>query len=74
MLRPQFMTIDSRRRRLSPQVARPSPGWLPLAMLLLLGTLWGASFSISKIAIQAGVTPLGYAFWQSFGPRRRCSF
>jgi drug/metabolite transporter (DMT)-like permease len=62
------MTIDSRRRRLSPQVARPSPGWLPLAMLLLLGTLWGASFSISKIAIQAGVTPLGYAFWQSFGP------
>ena len=49
-------------------VPRSAAGWLPLAFLLLLGTLWGASFSISKIAIQAGVTPLGYAFWQSFGP------
>lgn len=47
---------------------RPSIGWLPVVLLLLLGTLWGASFSTSKIAIENGVTPLGYAVWQCLGP------
>lgn len=46
----------------------PAVGWLPLVLLLLLGTLWGASFSTSKIAIEGGVTPLGYALWQCLGP------
>ena len=48
--------------------AKPAVGWLPLAMLLLLGTLWGVTFSTSKIAINGGVTPLGYAVWQCLGP------
>lgn len=45
-----------------------TPRWLPLAMLLLLGNLWGGAFSLSKLAIEGGVPPLGYAFWQSLAP------
>jgi drug/metabolite transporter (DMT)-like permease len=47
---------------------KPALGWLPVVLLLLLGTLWGASFSTSKIAISGGVKPLGYAVWQCLGP------
>ena len=36
-------------------------------ILFLLGALWGGSFTLSKIATQAGVPPLGYAFWQVGG-------
>ena len=44
------------------------PRWLPAALLLILGSLWGLSFSLSKLAISNGVHPLGYALWQSAGP------
>jgi drug/metabolite transporter (DMT)-like permease len=51
------------------EVLRPGgAGWLPLVMLLVLGTLWGGTFTLSKVAIDGGVPPLGYAFWQAFGP------
>lgn len=40
---------------------------LPLAILVVLSMLWGATFSISKVAIEAGVAPLGYALWQVIG-------
>lgn len=41
--------------------------WLAVGQILVVGTLWGTSFSLSKFAIGAGVPPLGYAFWQCFG-------
>lgn len=41
--------------------------WLPFALLLVLGTLWGSTFSISKLAMEAGTPPLGYGFWQASG-------
>jgi drug/metabolite transporter (DMT)-like permease len=37
-------------------------------LLLSLGFTWGTSFSIAKFAMESGITPLGYSFWQSFGP------
>lgn len=36
-------------------------------LLLLLGCLWGASFSIAKLAIGGGIPVLGYAAWQALG-------
>lgn len=39
---------------------------IPL-LLLLLGSLWGASFSIAKLAIEGGVPEFGYAAWQTCG-------
>ncbi len=36
-------------------------------MLLLYGVMAGAAFSISKIAMAAGVRPMGYTFWQIAG-------
>jgi drug/metabolite transporter (DMT)-like permease len=38
-----------------------------MALLICLGRLWGASFSISKIAMDEGIPPFGYAAWQSLG-------
>jgi drug/metabolite transporter (DMT)-like permease len=40
---------------------------LPLALLLLLGTLWGFAFSLVKTASVSGMPPLAYVFWQSLG-------
>lgn len=40
----------------------------PILLLLFLGFTWGTSFSIAKFAMESGITPLGYSFWQSFGP------
>ncbi len=40
---------------------------LPLAMLVGQGTIFGAMFSINKIATTSGIPFVGYAFWQSFG-------
>jgi drug/metabolite transporter (DMT)-like permease len=52
--------------------AEPSTGptynpWLAVLQLVTVGTLWGATFSIAKLAITNGVPPLGYGFWQSTG-------
>ncbi len=53
-----------------PSAAAPggTAWWLPLALLLGLGSLWGLTFSLSKLAIGNGVHPLGYAIWQTAGP------
>lgn len=40
----------------------------PILLLISLGFTWGTSFSIAKFAMESGITPLGYSFWQSFGP------
>lgn len=39
-----------------------------LALLLLLGFIWGSGYTLAKFAMTNGVPPLGYAFWQSLGP------
>jgi len=36
-------------------------------LLMLLGFLWGTSFPVAKYVMDAGVPPLHYAFYQSFG-------
>ena len=40
---------------------------LPLLMLLVLGGLWGLSFSLSKLAVTGGIHPTAYVWWQSTG-------
>ena len=40
----------------------------PLILLISLGCAWGTSFSIARFALQSGITPLGYLFWQTLGP------
>lgn len=39
-----------------------------LFILALLGFDWGTGFSIARFATTNGVSPMGYSFWQSFGP------
>lgn len=39
----------------------------PASLLLLYGALAGATFTLAKIALAAGVRPLGYAAWQTAG-------
>lgn len=41
---------------------------ISLSLLLLLGFIWGTGYSIARFAMTNGVSPLGYGFWQSFGP------
>ena len=71
--RPEHYTGTTfRRDELAVPPQTPSyPGhriaWLPIALLLLLGTLWGSTFSISKLAMEQGTPPLGYGFWQAAG-------
>jgi drug/metabolite transporter (DMT)-like permease len=40
---------------------------LDYMMLLGAAVIYGAMFSVNKIAAKAGVPPLAYSFWQSFG-------
>ncbi|KTD51257.1 DMT family transporter [Legionella quateirensis] len=39
-----------------------------LLLLIVLGFIWGSGYSLAKFAMTNGVSPLGYAFWQSLGP------
>ena len=44
----------------------PSPnpsGLLPVALLFLIGALWGSFFVLIKVAITDGVRPVSYLFW-----------
>ncbi len=41
---------------------------MKLLWIILLGAIWGISFSIARFATTHGVSPLGYAMWQSLGP------
>jgi len=45
-----------------------TPPWRhPLLLLLLLGNLWGLSFSLSKLAVTGGIHPFAYIWMQSTG-------
>lgn len=39
-----------------------------LALLSMLGLLWGSGYVIANYCVRHGVHPLGYALWQSVGP------
>ncbi len=41
---------------------------LVLGLLLVLGTMWGGTVSLAKFVMTAGVSPIGYLFWQTLGP------
>ncbi len=41
---------------------------ISLILLILLGFIWGSGYTLAKFAVTHGVSPLGYAFWQSLGP------
>ena len=40
----------------------------PLFLLVLLGIDWASGYAIAGYVMRHGVSPYGYAFWQSFGP------
>jgi drug/metabolite transporter (DMT)-like permease len=47
--------------------SKPRPSWVGILGLLALGTLWGLSFPLAKIATSSGVSPVAYMFWQTAG-------
>lgn len=51
----------------SPEIAAPAPALLPLALLLLLGAIWGGTLSIAKLAAVHGVPPVAFVFWYALG-------
>lgn len=53
---------------MTPPAALPAGSrLLPVALLLLMGTLWGLGFSLAKLATNGGVAPFAYSFWQAAG-------
>lgn len=40
---------------------------LPFVLLIAAAAIYGGIFSVNKIAAEAGLPPIGYAFWQSLG-------
>jgi drug/metabolite transporter (DMT)-like permease len=47
--------------------ARPANSPLTYAMLAAAAIIYGAIFTVNKLAATGGVPPLAYSFWQSFG-------
>ena len=47
-------------------LSRPAarPGAWPFVWLLVMGVLWGSTFSLAKIATEGGAHPLGLSLWQ----------
>ncbi len=43
---------------------RRKAGLWPFAALLFMGVVWGATFSLAKIATEGGAHPLGLTLWQ----------
>ena len=40
---------------------------LPIALLLLIGVLWGTFYALIKIGVTGGVSPSNYLFWFTLG-------
>ena len=45
---------------------KPASILIPLVMLLIVGIVWGAIFTVNKVASEATVPPVAYAFWSIF--------
>jgi len=43
------------------------PIYLPYVLALLSGGIWGLTFSLARMATEAGEEPLGLALWQALG-------
>lgn len=41
---------------------------IPFLLLVILGVDWATGYAIAGFVMRHGVTPYGYALWQSFGP------
>jgi drug/metabolite transporter (DMT)-like permease len=39
-----------------------------LLLLIILGFIWGSGYTLARYCTTHGVSPLGYALWQSLGP------
>jgi drug/metabolite transporter (DMT)-like permease len=44
-----------------------APQRIPLVLMLILGNLWGLSFSLSKTVVLGGIHPLAYVWMQTTG-------
>ena len=44
------------------------PIFTPVTLLIMLGVMWGSGFALARFAVTHGVSPVGYAFWQTAGP------
>ncbi len=47
-----------------PKHSKVSARVLPFAILLLCGTVWGATIPMMKVAVSSGHRPMGLIFWQ----------
>ena len=47
--------------------SRPVSVLVPLSLICVLGTLWGASASLAKLAVLDGIQPLGFTLWNAMG-------
>ena len=50
-----------------PSRAPTNSPWAALALLMILGAIWGGGTSIAKYLSVAGVPPMGAVFWQTLG-------
>lgn len=41
--------------------------YLPYLLIFFIGTTWGMMFSLARMAVQLGASPMGLTFWQAFG-------
>lgn len=56
--------MASQDQQITPLTAGQISPVVPLVLILTLGSLWGLSFSFSKMAANGGVHPVAYTFWQ----------
>jgi drug/metabolite transporter (DMT)-like permease len=45
----------------------PKTNLSPYFLILLIGVVWGVTFSLARLATEGGAHPLGLTFWQTFG-------
>ena len=41
--------------------------YLPYLLIFFVGITWGMMFSLARMAVQLGASPMGLTFWQAFG-------
>ncbi|MGI9463908.1 MAG: DMT family transporter [Aestuariivirgaceae bacterium] len=46
-------------------VERSGPAWSAWCLLVLVGGIWGITFSLAKLVTQSGAHPLGVSWWQA---------
>ena len=54
-------------------MTEPALGFRPYIVLVAAALLYGLMFSSKKVAVDAGITPFAYTFWQSLLAGFSCS-